>query len=204
MPFPPSPRFTEALRLFDEANAADPRVQTDENGDTVPKELLYARRMSAVLERFNSDASEALRLAARAQHIRRWTIPRADYPMDRKGYLRWRETLKRYHAEFASGLLRDAGYDGATIDRVAALLRKENLKTDAETQTLEDVACLVFIEFELAAFAPTQDTDKLKAIVVKTWTKMSERGRAASGEALARLPEKLHRLTADAVAAARD
>ena len=139
-----SKRFAEALRRFDAANAEDPNTEVYE-GKTYPKELLYAQRMTVWLDQLAPDASEVLQLAARCQHIRRWMIPRRDYPMDRRGYLRWRTTLYTFHAETGGDILRDVGYDDATISRVQTLLRKERLKRDAEVQCLEDVICLVFL-----------------------------------------------------------
>jgi hypothetical protein len=168
-------RFTQAIRRFDEANAEDPEVEVVD-GVPYPKELLYAQRMSEWLQRYAPDASEALRLAVRCQHIRRWAIPRQDYPMDRRGYLQWRSTLARFHGDTAAAILRDVGYDDATIQRVRTLLRKEGLKRDAEVQCLEDVICFVFLEHYCAAFARQHETTKVLDILRKTWNKMSDRG----------------------------
>jgi hypothetical protein len=168
-------RFEAAIVRFDAANAEDPTQDVFE-GKAYPKELLYARRMTAWLEHLEPDASEALRLAARSQHIRRWEIPRHTFPKTRTGYLRWRTTLYAFHADTAADILRQAGYDDHTIDRVRALLRKTQLKHDAEVQCLEDVACLVFLESYFAAFAAQQDEEKIIGIVQKTWRKMSPRG----------------------------
>jgi hypothetical protein len=136
--------------------------------------------MSEWLERLEPNASEALRLAVRAQHIRRWTIARSDYPMDRSGYLRWRAALAKLHAETAGRILREAGYDEDTVRRVAALIRKERLKLDPEAQLLEDVACLVFLENYFADFASRHDEIQVVEILRKTWKKMSGRGHAAA------------------------
>src|SRR5207237_8811472 len=113
------------------------------------------------LDRLEPAASEALRLAVRCQHLRRWVIPRSTFPMTRAGYHQWRTTLARFHADEAAKVLGDAGYDDATVARVRALVRKEGLKTDPETQTLEDVACLVFLEDELADFAERPEGAKV-------------------------------------------
>ena len=126
------------------------------------------------------DATEALRFAIRGQHICRWTIPRDSYPMDRPGYLRWRNDCKQMHAEKLSEILRTVGYDDTTIGRVESLVRKERLKADAETQLLEDVACLVFLENYFAEFSREHDEAKLIDIVRKTWKKMSSQGHAAA------------------------
>ena len=168
-------RFNAAIARFDAANADDPTTEVFQ-GAVYPKELLYAQRMTAWLDNLAPEASEALRLAVRCQHIQRWTIPRHTYAMDRHGYLRWRTTLAKFHADTAAAILRDVGYDDATIQRVQALLRKERLKRDPEVQCLEDVICLVFLEHYLAAFATQHDEVKVLDILRKTWTKMSPRG----------------------------
>ena len=174
-----SERCKRAIERFDAANGEDPNRQVHE-GREYPKELLYAERMTRWLERLEPDASEALRLAARAQHLRRWTIPRDRFPMDRDGYHRWRTALQHFHAERAGEILRSVGYEAETVARVQSLLRKENLKADPETQTLEDVACLVFLEDYFADFARQHDEAKLLTIIRKTWKKMSPRGRQAA------------------------
>jgi hypothetical protein len=171
-----SERFHRAMARFDAANAKDPHAEEFE-GVTYPKELLYAQRMTAWLDRLAPEASEALRLAARCQHIRRWMIPRRDYPMDRHGYLRWRTALAQFHADTAGAILREVGYDEATIRRVQALLRKQGLKRDAEVQCLEDVICLVFLESYCTDFAGRHEAAKVVDILRKTWKKMSPRGR---------------------------
>lgn len=169
-------RFQEAVSRIDAANAADPR-HTIVAGVSLPHELHYAKRMTRWLDRLEPAASEALRLAVRCQHLCRWEIPRADFPMTRAGYHQWRMTLGRFHADKAAEILKAVGYDEETAGRVQALVRKEGLKTDPETQTLEDVACLVFLEDELADFAARHDEAKVVAILRKTWGKMSPRGR---------------------------
>jgi hypothetical protein len=170
-----SSRLDAAIARFDEVNAGDPRRDGD-----VPSELAYARRMTGWLERLAPDAPEELRLAARAQHIARWRLPRDRFPDGRAGYKRWRSECARMHADIAAGILADVGYDPATIDRVRDLLGKKRLADDPEVQTLEDVACLVFLEHSFADFAKKHDRDKLVDIVKKTWAKMSARGRAAA------------------------
>jgi hypothetical protein len=180
-------RFQAAVERIDAANAQDPHG----------KELLYSQRMSRWLDRIEPGASEALRLAARAQHIKRWEIPRSTYPMDRVGYLTWRTALYKFHAAEVSKILRAAGYDDATVDRAASLVRKERIKTDPEAQTLEDVICLVFLENYFADFAAEHDDEKVVGILRKTWKKMSERGR---GEALKlQMPPEARRLVERAI-----
>lgn len=187
-------RFNAAIARFDAANAEDPNTEVVE-GHASPKELLYAQRMTAWLERLAPDASEALCLAARCQHIRRWTMPRRDYPMTRQGYLRWRTMLAHFHAATAGTILREVGYDDAMIHRVQALLRKERLRRDPEVQCLEDVICLVFLESYFADFARQHEPAKVLDIVQKTWQKMSPRGQEVA-RTLPLSPEARQLLTA--------
>ena len=191
--------FDDAIAKIDAANRADPNQETID-GQTWPKELLYSRRMSAWLDRLAPDASEALRLAVRAQHIERWHIPRRDFDDGKKGYHLWRTTLYRYHAERAALILADAGYDAATIERVSQLLQKKHLRSDAEAQTLEDVACLVFLENYFADFSQKYDDAKVVDIVRKTWAKMSGDGHKAALELAGTLPERELKLVQAALA----
>lgn len=166
-------KLKAAFKAFDEYNSRDPHIETVA-GRSFPKELLYGLRMSERLSQFKSDASAALILAARCQHIGRWEIPRNTFPMDRKGYLQWRSKLGAYHAEVASGILKEVGYDDTTIDEVKFLLQKKELRQHhPETQVLEDVICLVFIEHYLDDFASQHDDDKVIDILKKTIVKMS-------------------------------
>lgn len=174
-------KFQSAIQLMDEANKADPNRETWE-GKAYPKELLYAQRMTACLDQFEPNASEALQLAARSQHICRWEIPRANYPKTRLGYTQWRNQLKSFHAQKAGEILKKAGYDEEMIARVQFLILKKRLKLDAETQTLEDVICLVFLTYYLKAFATQNTTEKLIGILRKTWRKMSDRGQKTALE----------------------
>src|SRR5205823_2394349 len=151
--------------------AADPNKVMVEGQDR-PAELLYSQWMTTALASFAPEASEALRLAARAYHIRRWTIPRGSYARGRLGYLQWRTALASLHAKQASKILREAGYDVAMSIRVESLIRKERLKADPETQTLEDVICLVFLKHELGDFARKHPEEKVLTILQKTWKKM--------------------------------
>ena len=175
-------RFQQAMDKFDAANAQDPNKEIFE-GRAYPKELLYARRMTAMLEQFAPDASEAVKLAARSQHICRWQSPRDAYPMDLTGYKKWRTDLYSFHAETAGDILREVGYDNAMVTRVQALLRKEKLKVNPETQMLEDVIDLVFLQYYLADFVSKYshyEEEKLLDILRKTWRKMSDNGHAAA------------------------
>lgn len=172
-------KLTRVLELIDRANARDPECTFDD-GVEQPRARLYGRRMSARLQAFSPQAGEKLQIAVRAQHIMRWVMPRADYPMGRAGYRRWRTDLAAFHARETGKLMREVGYENQAIDRVASLLCKRRLKTDSEAQTLEDVACLVFIEFYLLDFAATQEESKLLDIVRKSWHKMSRSGHDAA------------------------
>jgi Domain of unknown function (DUF4202) len=168
-------RLSTVLAAIDAANAADP---------VAGRALTYGKRMSARLARYEPRASEALQIAARAQHIERWAIPRDSYPMDRIGYLKWRKDLQHHHAKRASDLMAAAGYGESEIARVAALLRKEALKSNEETQILEDVICLVFLEHEAPDFIAKHGDAKVMDILAKTAKKMSPRG----VQAIAKLP----------------
>lgn len=172
-------RYPTACGRIDAANAEDPR-RVEDGGRSWPREVLYSRRMVAWVERLAPEASEELRLAARAQHLRRWTIPRSRFPEGRKGYLQWRETLKTFHADETAALLREAGYGEASVDKVRTLLRRKNLAADPEGQTLEDAACLVFLAHEMEEFAARTAEDKMVDILRKSWVKMSAAGREAA------------------------
>lgn len=168
-------QLEKILEAIDQANSDDPNREIEE-GESLPRELLYGRRMSQWLARLRPDADAALQIAARAQHIRRWEHPREEYPMDRKGYLAWRRGLYTFHAEQAGAIMESAGVDPALIERVSFLLHKKQLHDDADTQALEDAACLVFLEHHIGEFAARTDREKMIGIIRKTWRKMSDRG----------------------------
>ena len=182
-------RFNKAIALFDAANAQDPNQDEGQ-----PKELVYARRMTEMIGRFAPDASEVAQLAVRAQHIQRWTVPRSSYPLGKPGYFAWRTGLYRLHAETAGKLMQQAGYDEATIEQVQAAVGKQGLKTNPDTQLLEDVANLVFIEHYLLGFAG-QHAEYTEAkwldIIRKTWKKMSGSAHAFATSGGIVLPEPL-------------
>jgi hypothetical protein len=165
-----STSYLAAVAALDRALDEDPKK----------RERAYGERMSAWAKRLCPTASEELLLAARAQHVNRWSIPRSDYPEGRAGYLAWREKLKRLHADVAAGLLREAGYGEAAIAKVRGLITRKEKAADPEGQVLEDAACLVFLETELADFAAKTEEGKTIDILRKTWAKMSEAGRAAA------------------------
>ena len=184
--FQESERYRQAIELFDAANREDIEVEICvESGQQIehPKRYIYGLRMSQTLEAFEPEASEALSLAVRCQHIYRWKIPRNSYPMTREGYLAWREYLKGYHGEQAGKIMSQIGYNQEEIEQVQFLLLKKQLKSNPDTQTLEDIICLVFLQYNFATFAAgdiAKDEEKLLNIIRRTWRKMSEKGNAAA------------------------
>lgn len=172
-------QFAQTIRDFDDVNSLDPHRETAE-GQEIPKELLYSQRMTRMLLDFDPEASEALQLAARCQHIRRWAIPRSDFPMDRTGYLLWRTKLKKYHGELAGSIMQKNGYSPEEVQKVDDLINKRRLKSDKESQTLEDVVCLVFLRYYFDDFLAQHEESKLLDIIRKTWNKMSEKGQQAA------------------------
>jgi hypothetical protein len=195
--------YDDAIATIEAANGADPNQEICD-GKAWPKELVYGRRMSAWLERLAPNASDALRLAARAQHIERWHIPRGDFEDGKKGYHLWRTTLYRYHAERAGALLTAVGYGSDIVERVGQLLQKKYLRSDPEAQTLEDAACLVFLENHFAEFVDKfddkYDDAKIVDIVQKTWAKMSENGHKAALGLVGQLPDRARALVETALA----
>jgi hypothetical protein len=186
-------RYQSSIAAFDKANAEDPNIELV-NGKEYPKELLYAIRMTEMLEIYVPEASETLKLSVRAQHIQRWKTPRSNYPMDRQGYLQWRTGLYKFHAETAGNLMKSVGYDDATIERVQANIGKKGMKVNPETQLTEDVAGLVFIQYYMFAFAsshPEYDEAKWIQIIKKTWQKMSPRAHEFALAGKIQLPEAL-------------
>jgi hypothetical protein len=167
--------FYNASELIDAANSQDPNSEIYQT-KSYPKELLYSNRMYEKLMEFQPEASEEVQIAAKAQHICRWQTARESYPMDRVGYLKWREDLKKFHAKTTAEILEKVGYDSNFIARVSFLIEKKLLKKDQETQLLEDVICLVFLEYYLEPFVQKHDREKMKNIILKTWNKMSDKG----------------------------
>ena len=172
-------RFETAIALIDKANSED--INTYEvSGISYPKELLYSQRMTRKLLQFEPNASKALQIAARAQHICRWKIARDEYPMDRVGYLKWRETLKKMHGNLTADILKQVGYDDQFTDRVKAIILKKLIKKNEESQTIEDTICLVFLDYYFEEFATKHNEEKIIDILKKTWIKMSDKGHGAA------------------------
>ena len=168
--------FEKALKEIDRFNSQDPRQQIVD-GISYPRELVYSQLLTEWVLKLDPEASEALRIAACGQHISRWTVPRAEYPADRFGYLRWREDLKAFHAEQVGGILRAVGYEEDFIQLVKFLVLKKNIKKDTDAQTLEDALCLVFFETQFMTLMEKTPVDKMKSLVRKTWEKMGAKGR---------------------------
>jgi hypothetical protein len=166
-------KFQAAVRRFDEENSRDPH---QDNGR--PRELVYAERLTEWVLKLEPRASEALRLAARCQHICRWESPRENYPMTRPGYLKWRADLKTFHAKKSAEILGETGYDDTTIRRVQELNLKKNFPADPEVRILEDALCLVFLQFQLAELAAKSDDEKMINALRKSWEKMTKAARA--------------------------
>ena len=172
-------RFETAIALIDKKNAEDVNTYSV-SGMEYPKELLYSQRMSRTLLQFDPNASKALQIAARAQHICRWKSARKEYPMDRVGYLKWREDLKQMHADLTGNILKKVGFDDEFTDRVKAIILKKLIKKNKESQALEDVICLVFLDFYFDEFAAKHADEKIIDILQKTWKKMSDEGHEAA------------------------
>jgi len=194
--------FDKSMALIDAANSEDPNQEAADGKDW-PKELLYSHRMTDMLLRYTPDADDAMQLAIHAQHIQRWRSPRDAYPMDRIGYLQWRKDLYKFHAQTAADLLVQAGYGEDVIDRVKQAVAKKGIKDNPDTQLLEDVTDLVFIEHYMLGFVsrhPDYDEEKWLDIIRKTWKKMSGRAQQFALSGSIKLPEPLIPLIQKAVA----
>ena len=177
---PASPdRFQSALRRFDEENARDPHAETV-GGVPRPRELVYAERLTDWALRLCPGASEELRLAARAQHLCRWKIPRDSHPLTRAGYLQWRAALKQFHAHKAGDILCEVGYPEAVIARVQNLILKKLFPHDPESRELEDALCLVFLEHQFADLASRKPDATMITTLQKTWKKMTPAAQAVA------------------------
>jgi hypothetical protein len=170
-------RLQAALARFDALNAEDPEHLVV-GGSPRPRELVQAERLERWVLRLAPEASLPLRLAARCQHLQRWAIPRGSYPEGRLGYLKWRKDLAHLHAERAGAVLQELGFDAGVIAAVRAIQLKQGLKSNPDTQVMEDALCLAFLEHEFEAFAAKHDDAKIVDIVQKTWRKMSPAGHA--------------------------
>lgn len=187
-------KLEKAIKLIDAANSEDPNIVKDENGKECPKELLYSQRMTDMLSRYKDEADDVAKISMRGQHILRWTSDRKSFPMDRQGYLQWRTQLYKFHANTTADIMQQVGYDEDSIERVRKAVGKRGIKVNPDTQLLEDVTDLVFIEHYMLAFAekhPEYDEDKWLDIIRKTWQKMSESGQQFALSGKIKLPEAL-------------
>jgi len=198
----PQSSYDKAVALIDTANSEDPNQETVD-GKSWSKELLYSHRMSDMLQRYIPEADDAVKLSIRSQHIQRWKSPRDAYPMDRIGYLTWRKELYKFHAQTAADLLKQAGCDEDVIYRLKEAVAKKGISNNPDTQALEDVAGLVFIEHYMLAFAnkhPEYNEDKWLDIIRKTWKKMTDQAHQFALSGGIKLPEPLVPLIQKAVA----
>jgi len=175
-----SDSYDSAVAAIDAANAADPNT-VSLGGAAEPLALVHGRLASDWVARLVDDPDEALLLAARAHHLRRWEVPRSSYPDGKGGYLRWRRDQKRRHATDVEAILVAAGYGPQVVSRTQQLIRRDGLGTDPDAQVVEDAACLVFIETQLAAMEQRLEHDHLLDVIRKTARKMSPAGLAAVG-----------------------
>lgn len=190
-------KLQAVIDAIDEINQQDVNI-THFEGQDHPKELLYGRLMSQCLNQYWPNANENLQIAVRAQHIKRWHMPRKDFPMDRAGYLTWRKELGKFHASLTRQIMVNHGYDSEAADATSAIIRKEKIKANQDSQTLENVACLVFLSYYFDDFAKQHDEEKIISILQKTWRKMSEEGHKIALSLT--LPEHLGKLVAKALA----
>lgn len=173
----PSPRLEKVLELIDDYNRRDPRPAPAETGGEA-YEFWYSKKLTEWVLRLRPDASDTLRIAARGQHIGRWTSPRSHYPMDRGGYLRWREDLKRFHAKTVTDFMAQAGYAPEEMEIVRQVILKKNFQTNPDAQSIEDGLCLVFLESQFEDLIRKTPEDKMLDIIRKTWKKMSPAGQS--------------------------
>ena len=169
-------KLTNTLAAIDDVNRQDPNTILL-NGTSQVKELIYGQQMTDCLKKYWPEANELLQIAVRAQHIKRWQLKRTEFSEGKAGYYQWRIAQGKFHAELAASIMIDQGYATEQAEQCAAIIRKENLKTNSDSQTLEDVACLIFLMHYFDEFATKyteQDNEaKIVRIVQLTWSKMS-------------------------------
>lgn len=172
-------KLVKAFDLFDTYNKQDPNIMVWEH-TSYPAAYFFALQLYNWVTALNRDASEALLLASRSQHIGRWISARTSYPEGKAGYLQWRMDLAKFHASKAAELLVEAGYDGEIIEHVQRIILKKNLRTDPEVQTMENALCLVFLQYQYEEFIHKHDEKKVIRVLQKSWSKMSQAGRDAA------------------------
>lgn len=170
-------RLAEVFKEIDAINQQDPRMDSDKD-IALPKEYLYSLRMTEMLNTYDPSVDELMKIAARGQHIRRWSIPRNEYPMDRKGYLQWRTKLKILHADLLSEIMLKHCYTDEEVKNVTELVTKKKLNINGDAQKLEDVVCLVFLKYYFEDFFKQHPEEKVVDILRKTWRKMTDKGRS--------------------------
>lgn len=170
-------RLQKVIQKIDALNSEDPNKEIIDGG-TFPRELVYSQRLTEWVLKLDPDASEELKIAAHGQHIQRWKIPRSKYELNRGGYLRWREELKRFHSQQIREIMHEAGYPEVTIQKVSQIILKKNLQNDHNSQTIEDALCLVFLETQFSDVRKQVTEEKMQEIVRKTWCKMSPKAQA--------------------------
>lgn len=194
-------RLNQTLQAIDQANLADPNLDLFE-GKQQPKEFIYSQHMTAWLFKLEVNPSELMQIACRAQHLERWKMPRASYPEGRKDYYAWRIACGQMHGRRAAEIMGECGYAPEDCQKVESIITKKELRTDTDTQLLEDVACMVFLARYFSDFYDEKhdyDQEKWLRIVGRTWNKMSERGQNAALELAHQLPEHLQDLMKEAI-----
>ncbi len=176
-----SNRLRAALDAIDEANADDPHT-IEIGGEVRPKEQAHAELMTEWVKRLDPDAQDAQLVAARAHHLRRWALPRSDYPEGRAGYLRWRTAQAKRHAAEVADIVTAVGYDDAFAAEVSAIVAKRGLATDPRVQTHEDALCLVFLQTQFDELADKLGDDHMAEVLAKTLAKMSPAARQIAGD----------------------
>lgn len=170
-------KLSNTLSAIDEINNQDPNTIIID-GTSQAKELVYGQQMTSCLKQYWPDANELLQIAVRAQHIKRWQLKRTEFAEGKAGYYQWRIAQGKFHAELTTNTMLENGYTNEQAEQCASIIRKENLKTNSDSQTLEDVACLVFLMHyfdEFAAKYTEQGNEaKIVRIVQLTWKKMSD------------------------------
>lgn len=168
-------QYTTAVELINTVHNQDPNTETVD-GDEIMAELLYSQRMLSILEKVQPNASFGLKLAAQCQHIGRWSIPRATFSMDKKGYYQWRAAIMEHQLTVSTSTLKQAGIEDDDISIIADALKNKADKSNINASIIEDTACLTFIKWYLVPFAGQFDPEKAKVILQKTANKMSDRG----------------------------
>ncbi len=177
---PGDDRYEAAVAAIDAANAGDP-FTLEYEGRLRPKEQLHAELMTGWILQLRPDAGEELLLAARAHHVKRWLVPRSEFPPGRQPYLRWRQAMHAVHAALAASILEPLGYPRSQLRRIEELIAKQSDRArDADAQALEDALSLVFFQTQLDATLPDLDEAQARRVLGRTWRKMSAEGRAAA------------------------